>query len=110
MYVTVVSLSKENDKKLLEQLISGFKRTVKWNKYSSQMTIQPQNINLNYLFDPVFTEVNRLFVLSLARMHAGQQCFLSSKNQKKLRLNFYKILPTSFKNRNSKYCKFIKQS
>ena len=110
LYVTVVSLSKENDKKLLEQLISGFKRTVKWNKYSSQMTIQPQNINLNCLFDPMFTEVNRLFVLSLARMHAGQQCFLSSKNQKKLRLNFYKILPTSFKNRNSKYCKFIKQS
>ena len=38
-YVPVVTLSKENDKKLLEQLKSGFKRTVKWNKYRSPMAI-----------------------------------------------------------------------
>ena len=30
-YVPVVTLSKESDKKLLKQLISGLKRTVKWN-------------------------------------------------------------------------------
>ena len=66
LYVQVVTLSKQNDKKLLEQLKSGFKRTVKWNKYKSQVTIQPQNKNLNYLIDPTFTKVNRLFVLSLA--------------------------------------------
>ena len=47
LYVPVLTLSKENDKKLLEQLISGFKRTVMWNKYRSQMTVQPQNNNLN---------------------------------------------------------------
>ena len=34
------------------------------------MTVQPQN-NLNYLIDPTFTNVNRLFVLSLARTNAG---------------------------------------
>ena len=67
LYVPVVSLSKENDIKLLEQLKSGFKRTIKWNKYRSQMTIQPQNNNLNYLIDPTFTNVNRLFVLSFSR-------------------------------------------
>ena len=50
-YVSVVTFSKENDKKLLEQLKSGFKRTIKWNKYRSQITIQPQNNNLNYLID-----------------------------------------------------------
>ena len=71
LHVPVVTLSKENDKKLLEQLKSGFKRTVKWNKYRSQMTIQPQNNNLNYLIDPTFTNVNRLFVLSFARDNAG---------------------------------------
>ena len=59
LYVPVVTLSKENDIKLLEQLKSGFKRTIKWNKYRSQMTIQPQNNNLNYLIDPTFTNVNR---------------------------------------------------
>ena len=32
LYVPVITLSKENDIKLLEQLKSGFKRTIKWNK------------------------------------------------------------------------------
>ena len=71
LYVPVATLSKENDKKLLEQLISGFKRTVKWNKYKSQMSIQPQNKNLNYLIDSTFTKVNRLFVLSFVRNAEG---------------------------------------
>ena len=68
LYVPVVTLSKENDIKLLEKLKSGFKRTIKWNKYRSQMTIQPQNNNLNYLIDPTFTNANRLFVLSFQRI------------------------------------------
>ena len=67
LLVPVVSLSKENDIQLLEQLKTGFKRTIKWNKYRSQMYIQPQNNNLNYLIDPTFTNVNRLFVLSFPR-------------------------------------------
>ena len=64
MYVPVVTLSAENDKKLLEQLKTGFKRTIKWNKYRSEMFNQTKNNNLNYLIDPTFTNVNRLFVLS----------------------------------------------
>ena len=57
--VPIVTLSKENDTKLLEQLKLGFKRTIKWNKYRSQMTIQNNNNNLNYLIDPTFTKVKR---------------------------------------------------
>ena len=49
LFVPVVTLTKQNDIKLLEQLKTGFKRTIKWNKYRSQMSIQPQNNNLNYL-------------------------------------------------------------
>ena len=49
LYVPVVTLSKENDIKLLEKLKLGFKKTIKWNKYRSQMTIQNNNNNLNYL-------------------------------------------------------------
>ena len=64
LYVPVVTLSNENYIKLLEKIKTGFKKTIKWNKYRSQMTIQPQNNNLNYLIDPTFTKVNRLFVLS----------------------------------------------
>ena len=52
----------------LEKLKSGFKKTMKWNKYRSQMTIQNNNNNLNYLIDPTFTNVNRLFVLSFQRI------------------------------------------
>ena len=64
MYVPVVTLSTENDKKLLEQLRTGFKRTIKWNRYRSEMTNQTKNNKLNYLIDPKFTKVNRLFILS----------------------------------------------
>ena len=68
LYVSVVTLSSENDKNLLEQLKSRFKRTVKWNKYRSQMTVQNNNKNLNYLIDVTFTKVKRLFVLSFERI------------------------------------------
>ena len=40
---------------------------MKWNKYESQTAIQLQNNNLNYLIDPTFANVNRLFVLSFSR-------------------------------------------
>ena len=63
-YVPVVTLSAENDNKLLEQLKSGFRRSIKWNKYMPQMSNQNKNNNLNYLIDTTFSNVNRLFVLS----------------------------------------------
>ena len=63
LYVPVVTLSAENDNKLLEQLKTGFKRTIKWNKYRSEMSNQTKNNNLNYLIDPTFTKVHGLFVL-----------------------------------------------
>ena len=71
LYVPVVTLRKETYIKLLEQLKSGLKKTIKWNKYRSQVTIQPQNNNLNYLIGPTFTDANKLFVLSFQRI-AGQ--------------------------------------
>ena len=58
LYVPVVTLSKENDTKVLQQLNLGFKRTIKLNTYRSQITVQPQNNNLNYLTDPTFANVN----------------------------------------------------
>ena len=64
LYVPVVTLSAENGNKLLEQLKTGFKRTIKWNIYRSEMSNQTKNTNLNYLIDSTFTNVNRLFVLT----------------------------------------------
>ena len=64
MYVPVVTLSAENDNTILEQLKTRFKRTIKWDKYRLEMSNQTKNNSLNYLIDPTFTNVNRLFVLS----------------------------------------------
>ena len=59
-----VTLLAENDNKMLEQLKTGFKRTIKWNKYRSEISNETRINNLNYLIDPTFTNANRLFVLS----------------------------------------------
>ena len=64
LYVPAVTLSKDDDFKLLTNLKSGFKREIIWNKYRSQMTTEAINNNLNILIDPAFTNVNRLFVLA----------------------------------------------
>ena len=64
LYVPVVTLSKDDEIKLLTNLKSGFKREIIWNKYRSQMTTEEVNNNLNILIDPTFTNVNRLFDLA----------------------------------------------
>ena len=64
LYVPVVTLSTEDDNNFLEQLKSGFKRTIKWNKYRSEMTNQIKTNRLNHLIDQTFKKVHRLFVLS----------------------------------------------
>ena len=93
LFVPVVTLSKENDIKLLEQLKTGFKRTIKWSKYRSQMSIQPQNNNLNYLIDPTFTNVNRLFVLSFPRNNNTDSRYsFSNYNVPKVKINDFNVL------------------
>ena len=64
LYVTVVTLSKDDEIKLLTNLKSGFTREIIWNKYRSQMSTEAINNNLNILIDPTFTNVNRFFVLA----------------------------------------------
>ena len=64
LYVPVVTLSTQNNAKLLQQLKSGFKRAINWNKYQSSIKAYAQNRYLNHLVDPSFQGVNRLFVLS----------------------------------------------
>ena len=64
LYVPVVTLSNNDEVKLLTNLKSGFKREIIWNKYRSQLTTEAANNNLNILVDPTFINVNRLFVLA----------------------------------------------
>ena len=63
LYVIVVTLSIQDNAKLLPQLKSGFKRAISWNKYLAKPELLPQNANLNHLTEPSFQGVNRLFVL-----------------------------------------------
>ena len=64
LYIPVVTLSKDDEIKLLTNLKSRFTREIEWNKYRSQMSTEEENNNLNILIDPTFTNVNRLFVLA----------------------------------------------
>ena len=63
LYVPFVTLSTQDNVKVLEQLQSGFKRTINWNKYQAKVLTERVNQYLDYLIDPSFQGVNRLFVL-----------------------------------------------
>ena len=65
LYVPVVTLSTQENTKLFQQLKSGFKRVINWNKYLSKPELLAKNPNLNHLVEPSFQGVNRLFVLAL---------------------------------------------
>ena len=65
LYVPVATLSSHDDNKLLQQLKTGFKRSIKWNKYRLEMSNQTKNNNLKYLIDSMFIKANRLFVFRL---------------------------------------------
>ena len=45
LHVPVVTLSTQDNAKLLPQLKSGFKRTISWNKYLAKSELLPQNPN-----------------------------------------------------------------
>ena len=64
LYVLVVTLSTQDNAKLLPQLKWGFQRMMSLNKYLSKPELIPQNANLNHLVDPSLQWVNRLFVLA----------------------------------------------
>ena len=54
------------------------------------MTIQPQNINLNYLIDPTFTNVNRLSVLPFPRNNNTDRRY--SYSNLKLKLLMFQLM------------------
>ena len=61
--VTVVTLSIQNSAKLFTKLKLGFKRTINWNKYQTKVSTERINQYLDFLFDPSFQGINRIFVL-----------------------------------------------
>ena len=65
LYVPVVTLSTQDNAKLLPQLNSGFKRTISWNKYLAKPELLAQNAKLNHLIEPSFQGINKLFYFSI---------------------------------------------
>ena len=66
MYFPVVSLQAEYENKLYEELKTGIIVDFTWSKYRTQIINQTAANNLNYLIDPTFNNVNRLFVSAFA--------------------------------------------
>ena len=65
LYVPVVTLSIDDNKIFLEDTKQGFKGTISWNKYKSEIATQRTKNDFDYLIHPIFRNINRLFVLSL---------------------------------------------
>ena len=64
----------------MKQLESGFKRSVNWNKHQSKLTQQAQTRYLDYLIDPSFQGVNKLFVF-----------LFENKNDREVHTGYYLI-------------------
>ena len=90
LYVPVVTLSTQDNAKLLQQLKSGFKRTINWNKYESNIKTFAQNRYLNHLINPSFQGVNRLFVLSFE--NEDQRKSHSTYYLSKVEINDYNVM------------------
>ena len=90
MHVPIVTLSAEDNVKLLKQLESGFKRTINWNKYHPKFKTFPENRYLNYLNDLGFQGINRLFVLPFKNetdKEVHTKCYLPTKETKDHNIN-----------------------
>ena len=61
LHVPVVTLSAQDNAELLQQLKSGFKRMINWDKYLSRPELLTQNSNLNHLVESSSQGVNRHF-------------------------------------------------
>ena len=62
--VPVVTLETQYQNQLYKELKTGISIDLTWNKYRSQMINQTATNSLNFLIDPTFNNVNRLFVLA----------------------------------------------
>ena len=85
LYVPVATLLAQDNVKLLEQLKSGFKRTINWNRYQPKVSTERPNQYLDFLIDTSFQGVNRFFVLSFeneANITSYKRYYLSARDIK----------------------------
>ena len=70
LYVSVVTLLKENNKDFIEQQNKGFQRSIYWNEYKTKEINEDADANVfKYInLDPSFQGVYRLFVMAYSRV------------------------------------------
>ena len=65
LYVPVVTLPINDSIKFSENIKQGFKIIIPWSIYRCETIVtQPKNKNLDYMINPTFWNINRLFMLS----------------------------------------------
>ena len=69
LYVPLITLSTQDNSKLLQQLKPGFNRVINWNKYLLKPELLAQNPNLNHLVEPSFQGVYRHLFWHLKMIH-----------------------------------------
>ena len=87
LYVPVVTLSEENNARLVKQLNKGFKKLVYWNKYKAignkivEIVRADEEGPIRELFDPSYEGVKRLFVLAYDNTASDNQVSVDSFKQ-----------------------------
>ena len=85
-----VTLSTQDNAKLLQKLKSGFRRTINWNKYQSDPKAYAQNKYLNHLVNPSFQRANRPFALSFE--NEGNRTLHSNYYLPKVEIKDYNVM------------------
>ena len=86
-YVPVVNLSIQDNTKLLQQLKSGFKRTINWNKYQPKVSIERTNEYLELI--EIFKEEIDFLFYHLKIMPQNKPCRAFSSEGRNKRLQYY---------------------
>ena len=71
LYLSAVTLCKA-----ISTIKSCFKRTIDWNKYELKVSTEMPNPCLDFLINPSFQEINKLFVLSLENITVHTKYYL----------------------------------
>ena len=88
LYVSVLTLSKNDNIKFLEYFKQGFRRAITWNKYRSQIRTEPKSNDLDCMIDLTFKNINRSFFLSFENgdddpaRNSFDEYYFSSRNQR----------------------------
>ena len=90
LYVPVVTLQTEYQNQLYKDLKTGISTDFTWIKYRSQMINQTATNNLNFLIDPTFNNINRLFVLAFPNEDDGRS--FSKHYKPTVEIKYYNLI------------------